>query len=273
MLTILFAALLCGCAAVTDGTKRLRAGGSGANGHQHRSFIVRRAEVQQNLIVCNAYAEPRPLDIYQVEKKELLTGDSPLAYKECREFLIPLEEGDQLDFKAGGSDVGTFYATGLPKTSSSLILIPHRRNAGTKAISFDSHAFTDLSSPQIAVIDAYRGKMKSAVKIVENLGDTGDAQSKQQPIEEDLRFNSVVAINPGRYEIKLDGVGAPAKPLLAQSHAKIVVMRTGGETGGNRTNYPQELIVFPNGASPMARLSVVLTVLLGAVAVSFTTGH
>merc|ERR1719247_1475167 len=121
-----------------------------------------------------------------------LTDSAALRYKECREFNTELSEGDQLDFKAGNLDVGTFYATGMPKSSSSLLLIPHRRDSRSVAISFESHAFADLQSPQIAVVDAYKGKGEGGVKIMDLV-----PQDTQTPaVEEMLKFSSVVAVNP-----------------------------------------------------------------------------
>merc|ERR1711924_173029 len=110
-------------------------------------------EVKQQLVICNAYTSKKGLDVIQVRTMDRLTGTSPLAYKQCREYELPLQEGDQIDFKAGELDVGTFYATGLPKSSASLLLVPHRREPNSASISFESHAFADMKSPQIAVVD------------------------------------------------------------------------------------------------------------------------
>lgn len=264
LFTVILAGFSCGGAASTANTRGSRVKGSGAGKQQ--SLLVHKPEVDQHLVICNAYAAPYPLSIVRVGVNEELTRDGPLSYKQCREFLLDLKEGDQLDFKAGDLDVGTFYATGLPKSSASLLLIPHRRDS-SKSVSFESHAFTDLASPQIAVIDAYRGDKKSAMKIIEGPTGEGETGNTAQRVEEDLRYNSVVAVNPGKYEIKLSAIGGTDEsvmPLLAQSNAKYVVMRTGGETN-NKTgySYPQELIVFPNGASPMAPLSMAFAMLLG----------
>jgi len=232
--------------------------------HKQHSLLVKNVEaMDQHLVVCNAYASQKSLDIVTVRTRQTLTESGPLAYKQCKDFTVPLEEGDQLDFKAGNLDVGTFYATGLPKSSASLLLIPHRRSPHAVGVSFESHAFADLKNPQIAVIDAFRsksGKNSGKVAIVEHISAEGDKAATK--VEEDLNFNSVVAVNPGKYEISLtsNGGGQIAKlPLHADGSAKYVVMRLGVEEDGSKGQYPQELVVFPNnGASRFAQASFTL---------------
>jgi len=207
--------------------------------------ILKQPEVDQQLVVCNAYASPSSLDIYHVQKLSHLTGSSPLKYKECREFTLPLAEGDQLDFKADTLDVGTFYATGLPTSSERLLLIPRRRGNQAVGLSFESHAFTDKQNAQIAVVDAYKGKAEDHVKISDEVaeGDTRD------PAEEMLKFSSVVAVNPGKYKVSLAAGSSNNQPssLLVQDQAKCVVMRVGSDatSKGGKQLFPQELVVFP----------------------------
>merc|ERR1719253_468173 len=98
----------------------------------------------------------------------MLTQDKPLAYKECNEFTLPLMEGNRLDFRSGGHDVGTFHATSMPKVTSSLLLIPRQREGSLRSLAFESHAFADVKSPQIAVVDAYRGNETNLVNLMEN---------------------------------------------------------------------------------------------------------
>jgi len=219
----------------------------------HRpSLLAQTAQAEQALVICNAYASPKSLEIMAVRTRVSLTEGSPLAYKQCKEFSLPLEEGDQIDFKAGGLDVGTFYATGLPKSASSLLLIPHRRSPHAVGVSFESHAFAQLQSPQIAVIDAYRGKSQKkigTVKIIENLPPSTD-KAELTEVEEELRFNSVVAVNPGKYSISIPGGGdnRTHAALNAVGAGKYVIMRLGNEDEVAGGHYPQELIVFPNSA-------------------------
>jgi len=250
----------------------LRLHGNGHGGQQHRSVLVHAQKVDQKLVICNGYASPKALEIMQVRTRESLTQGKPLAYKQCKDFSLPLEEGDQLDFKSGGLDVGTFYATGLPKSAASLLLIPHRRSPHSVGISFQSHAFADIKSPQIAVIDAYRGnsdKQTAAVKIIEDMPASNDPTAdKEEAMEEELNFNSVVSVNPGKYQISLTSTGGDKPTTIALNAAdasKYVVMRLGVEgEGGSGGHYPQELVVFPNSASRLSvNLIAVVAVLLG----------
>jgi hypothetical protein len=228
------------------------------------SMIAKAPEVEHQLTVCNAYASQNFLEIVQVSTRELLTENQPLAYKQCRDFTLPLREGEQLDFKVGDLDVGTFFANGLPKSSASLLLIPQRKSPSAVSCSFQSHAFADVQSPQIAVIDAYRGKSgkaPGAVKIMESVAPSGNKDAvAEEAMEEELKFNSVMAVNPGKYKISLTGttsISNPAAPLNAVGSAKFVVMRLGNE---DESAYPQELVVFPNASVRMGFSFVIVAV-------------
>jgi len=236
----------------------------------HRSLLAQTPEVQQQLVVCNAYTSPKALEIVQVRTRQSLTAGHPLAYKQCKEFSLYLEEGDQLDFKVGSLDVGTFHATGLPKSAASLLLIPQRRSPHAVGVSFKSHAFSKVQNPQIAVIDAYDGKRDQnfeGVKIIESFGEKTD--KTQEQLEEELKYNSIVAVNPGRYLVSLTGAGRSGIALNAQNAAKYVVMRIGIEGEGAQSgHFPQELMVFPSGAFRKAlhfsvKLLLVLVAILG----------
>lgn len=224
--------------------RQQRRRGMDSMGVEHHAVTIAAPTVEQRLVICNAYASPKALDVTRVSTREnVLSG---LAYKQCKDIALPLEEGEQLDFKANGLDVGTFYATGLPKASASLLLIPHRRTPHAVGLSFESHAFSDVQAPQVAVIDAYRGKQKdSAVKIRVA---AEDDKVPATPVEERLKFNSVIALNPGKYEVSLDGTGKNATRLAlnAMGATKHVVMRIGID---GASPYPQELLVFPNGVA------------------------
>merc|ERR1719375_2626630 len=137
-------------------------------------------QIPRKLRICNAYAWTKPLDIHLVAARTMLTADRPLAYKECRDLSTPLNEGDQIDFKAGELDVGSFYATGLPESQASLLIIPRRRDSDSMAVQFDSHAFAELQNAQVAVVDAYKGFEGSTVHI----GD--DPRPPQQSLQAKL---------------------------------------------------------------------------------------
>lgn len=255
-------------AKLTDTNAAAAEGGDKA--HQQHSLLVHVPEaVDQHLVICNAYASDHPLDVMTVRTRQTITENGPLAYKQCKDFTVGLEEGDQLDFKAGNLDVGTFYATGLPKSSASLLLIPHRRSPHAVGVSFESHAFADVRNPQIAVIDAFRsksGKKDGKVSIIETVPASSSNKDTTR-IEEDLKFNSVVAVNPGEYEIALLGSGGHVNkvPLKASGAEKYVIMRLGVEEEGGKSKYPQELVVFPNSASRFTPFGFALIVAMTAL--------
>jgi hypothetical protein len=228
----------------------------------HTSLIVQEPHVDQHLMVCNAYTSHVPLEIVQVRTRESLNAAKPLAYKQCAHFTVPLHEGDQLDFKAGRLEVGTFYATGLPAYSGSLLLIAHRRRPTAQGLGFESHAFAQTENPQLVVIDTYRGKETGSLKIVES----GPVEQGKEKNADDLNFNSVIAVNPGNYDVVLSGNSTVSKlPLKADEKGKYVVMRVGNELLSTKVgHYPMELIVFPNSSTGM---HVNVCVLLGIFAV------
>jgi len=273
-------------AVVTATTSGLRQQGSsqqaqaqdniGKKATQHHTVLAQSPEAKDQLLtICNAYASAKSLEIMKVQTRQSLTEGKPLSYKQCKDFTLPLEEGEQLDFLAGGVDVGTFYATGLPKTASSLLLIPHRRSPHSVGLSFESHAFAELQTPQIAVIDAYRSSSKQhngVIKIMENLPPaTGKPQTAAlaEVEEEELKFNSVVAVNAGKYMISLtgkSGTNATKMALNAAGKVKYVIMSVGNEGEVAGGHYPQELVVFPNSA---LRTSTQLSIYLFAIAAVF----
>merc|ERR1740121_3247214 len=64
---------------------------------------------------------------------------------------------------------------------------------------------------------------------------------------EELRYDSVVAVNPGVYEVVLagqDGKEAAKTSLVALNRESYVVLRTGVEAEQG-PSYPQELMIYP----------------------------
>merc|ERR1719446_1812864 len=89
---------------------------------------------------------------------------------------------------------------------------------------------------------------------------------------EELRYDSVVAVNPGLYEVELvDTVGKAAakSQLVALNHESYVIIRAGVEAQQGPA-YPQELIVYPQSdksalqgsAKAAAKISVALLALV-----------
>lgn len=235
----------------------------------------RAPDSEHQLVICNAYASPEKMDIVQVSTRQVVTDGAPLAYKHCKDFTLSLSEGEQLDFKAGGREVGTFFATGLPKKAASLLLVPHRKTPRAVGCSFESHAFSDVQSPQLAVIDVYHGKEDketAVIKIIETELPP-DAEKDDELIEEELRFNSVNAISPGKYNLALvgaDGRHIAVSPLKASNKAKYVVMRLGVENityfdhDSDAQSYPQELMLFPENSA--RQVSATVATLIAALA-------
>jgi len=224
----------------------------------------------QALLICNAYAHSAPLDVVDLPAQKALTDGNPIPYKSCRNYNFPLREGDRLEFKAGHLSVGVFQAVNIPKTRSSLLLVPHRRHADSLTAAFVSHAFVDDTKPQVVVIDAYCGKERATLKIVDSPAAVSQDNDQrgggllQQQREEDLLFNAAVSLGPGKYQIELRSPNRQTlskSPLqVAPGASKYVVLRVGNEgvkgganaVGDKAVAFPQELLVVQSGATILA---------------------
>jgi hypothetical protein len=201
------------------------------------SGFVRALEFNHHLRVCNAYPYAAPLDLFNGKKK--LTS-SPMPYKACEDFTSQLKAGDKLEFRVGDSTAGTFSVSDLPNNDAVLLLMIHRHDTLSTAVSFESHVFANLLNAQVAVIDTYKGSEKGSMKI-------RDAGSSKASRSEDLRYDSVVAVNPGEYEVALvstDGTTKAKSALVALNRESYIVMRCGVESQQGQS-YPQEVVVFP----------------------------
>lgn len=234
-------------------------------------IVLPRAETaMKSLMLCNAYAHSLPLHITDVERHQRLTGETPLSYKTCRTFRLPMKEGDRFEFRAGDTAIGTFFANHLPEGPMSLLLVAHRKRPDSLAVAFDSHAFAELDAAQLAVVDAYRGEEAGHLLIM----DSASSQTAKKRAEK-LSFNTVMAVNPGKYEVALlDGSEASvaALPLEASSKGKFVVMRVGGVSASSlaqmsqgQGSFGQELVVFAEVSSNARKACLSLLVSLGAL--------
>jgi len=206
--------------------------------------------IEHQLLICNAYASHKPLAVYRVQEARYLTGDVPMAYKECRSYPLNLREGEGFDFQQGDLKVGTFATTGLPQASTTLLLAPVRRSPFGRSAKFMSHAFVENKAAEVIVVDAFgtegdAGK-NGAVQIVDQSGDgKGDS----------LPFGSVVPLGPGKYELALDGGSSSHSKaevtMETAESSRHVAMRVGIDAGGSKDgeSYPQELVVFPQVAA------------------------
>jgi len=221
---------------------------------------------EQALMVCNAYAYSKPLHIYNIRSQHRITGKEPLAYKECGDYHVWLREGDQLDFRtasspveddvkereAGEHSVGIFRAWGLPKTRASLLLVPHR-HGDLNTIAFESHVFRELQNSQLAVVDTYMGESTAQIRIDDNrAGQIFPYGFRRPGHSEELKYNSVVVLNPGSYRLVLSNSTGDDLSVtnleVDGNRRKFVVMRVGVDQEvhfkvGNATELPQEIFV------------------------------
>jgi len=221
--------------------------------------FVKALEFKHRLRVCNAYPYSASLDVYRAKDK--LT-ENPMSYKSCKDFLAPMKAGDKLEFKIGDASAGTFAVSDLPNNDAVLLLIIHRHDQVSTAVSFESHVFANLLNAQIAVIDTYKGSMKASPRIKDREDATKNARS------EELRYSSIVAVNPGVYEVELDGVDGEVKAkrdLVALNRESYIVLRTGVESKTG-PSYPQELVIFPNSDPAALRSSATTKTVAAAFA-------
>jgi len=207
--------------------------------------FIRGIEFKHRLRVCNAYPYAAALDVFRGHA-ERLTGDQPMQYKTCRDFMSPLNAGDKLEFKVGDANAGTFSVSELPSSDAVLLLVIHRHDSLSTAVSFESHVFANLLNAQIAVIDTYKGKARSLPRILDS--PKSSTKSAGASRSEELRYDSVVAVNPGVYEVDLTGAGGETRArseLVALNHESYVVLRTGVEAQQGES-FPEELVIYPN---------------------------
>mmetsp|Transcript_77468 Transcript_77468/g.149675 ORF Transcript_77468/g.149675 Transcript_77468/m.149675 type:complete len:289 (+) Transcript_77468:85-951(+) len=229
----------------------------------------------RSLWICNAYAHPSGLHVYNLGTQQRITDDEPLAYKGCMDKSVELRDGDKLDFRSNRRSVGIFRARGLPQSQVSLLLIPYRRRPSSIGASFDSHAFLERDASQVVVVDAYRGSKVGKVKIQETSIDQAKGGNNSQQAE-DLQFKSVVSVNPGQYQILLQNASdtsvSSANLKIDGASSKYVVMRVGCEPKARRPGYkpafPQELVVYTSQKSAGLALQLHCLVLFSALALS-----
>jgi hypothetical protein len=233
-----FASLLCLLLGSTYGAEVLSYKGALRHGSGHlASGFVRALEFKHRLRVCNAYPYAAPLDLYR--GKEKLTQAS-MPYKECEDFKVQLKAGDKLEFRVGDANAGTFSVADLPNNDAVLVLVIYRHDTLSTAVSFESHVFANLLNAQVAVIDTYKGADKATLKIK-------DSAKTKSARSEDLRYDSVVAVNPGEYEVMLVGSDNAEKAkssLVALNRESYIVLRVGVEAQSGQA-YPQEIMVHP----------------------------
>jgi len=258
---MLFAFVLSSCTVLTES---LRHTSPHINRDGQAATFVKALEFKQRLRICNAYPSNAAIDVYK-GKGEKLNSDAAMPYKACSDFVTALKAGDKLEFKIGDANAGTFSVSDLPNNDAVLFLVIHRHDTLSTAVSFESHVFANLLNAQVAVIDTYKGVAKSEPRIM-------DAPSAgKSSRSEELRFESVVAVNPGVYDVSLvgsDGKTRAKNSLVALNRESYIVMRTGVEAKQG-PSYPEELVVYPkrdplalhSAAAPRVTILSVLAIL------------
>jgi len=256
----LFACVLSCCTVLTES---LRHTSQHIDHGNHAGTFVKALEFKHRLRVCNAYPGTAAIDVYK-GKGDKLNGDSPLPYKTCNDYVTPLKAGDKLEFRIGDANAGTFSISDLPNNDAVLFLVIHRHDTLSTAVAFESHVFANLLNAQVAIIDTYKGTAKAEPRIMDV--PEGGKNSRS----EELRFDSVVAVNPGVYDVALVGLDGKIKgknSLVAKNRESFVIMRTGVEAKQG-PSYPQELIVYPKlDASALQSAAAPQVVILSVLAI------
>jgi hypothetical protein len=211
-------------------------------GRSKSSGFIRGLEFKHRLRVCNAYPYAAALDVFRGHEK--LTSDAAMQYKACKDFMSPLKAGDKLEFKVGDANAGSFSVSDLPNNDAVLLLVIHRHDTSSTAVSFESHVFANLLNAQVAVIDTYKGKAKALPRILDS---KKSAANKGLARSEELRYDSVVAVNPGVYEVDLTGPSGEKlakRELVALNRESYVILRTGVESE-HGSSFPEELVIYP----------------------------
>jgi len=230
--------------------RMLRAGGLAPDAPRGSLIIKPATKASEKLLVCNAFAHSLSL------RMALVRGERDLGlldYKACRDLRLPLRENDEIDFKDGADTVGSFTISGLPadRAATLLLVVRHKQAVLSKVATFASHAFVPgpEGSAQVAVIDTYLGTNTTGnhIYITYSPGDADNSTLSNH--SEELPVNTVVAINPGEYQVVLGRSGGAmnagsATQLDARSKSSYVVMRVGDKK--------EELVIFPSSAAHRA---------------------
>jgi len=217
------------------------AGASGQAQLRAQSFI-QSLDFKHVLRICNAYPHNAAVDVFMGKEK---LNEAQLAYKDCGDFTPDVKPGAKIDFKVGESNVGTFSISDLPQANAVLLMVFFRHDTQSTAVSFESHTFAQSSQAQVAVIDTYRGKATSELRVQDH-----EDHKEGHLRSELLRFDNVVAVTPGVYDLRLEapsGKAVATDMLVADGRESYVVMRCGAEVSeaGEAESFAESLLVFP----------------------------
>lgn len=214
------------------------------------SLFGKNVHFEHRLRVCNAYPSTAGFDIFKGReammsnirrfKGQVKLTELPLEYKMCGDFHVALAAGDEIKFTIDGANAGTFEISDLPNNDAVLLLVVQRHDVLTNAIAFQSHVFANLLNAQIAVIDTYKGRARSHVQVADLMR------------KEDIKYNQLVAMNPGMYQISLVDNRRKIKSsqdFVAVNRESYVAFRVGIDNPQN-SEFPEELVVYP-ASDPM----------------------
>lgn len=213
-----------------------------------KKYIATELKFETQLRICNAYP---------YAKEAVQVFDSSVAYGKCVEVSKEVKAGEQIDFFTMKKQIliGSFEVQEVPQQNTLLLLVIQPHDSQSTGIAFQSHAYANVEDPQIALLDAYVGADVNTSLV--DIRDESTGDSKYDAREEKLRFNSVVAVHPGSYEIGF----APKslKALKVSAAEKVSVIRIGVKS--QNKDFPEDVIVFPSsayGASVAAAVAMVL---------------
>lgn len=197
--------------------------------------------LQHRVRICNAYPNKLPMTV-QLNKMQIT--EAPLPYRSCQQFQMELRAGDRMDFHLTETYAGTFSIQQMPEAESVLLLVIYRHAADTNAVSFQSHVFGHLDNAQLAIIDTYQGPVKSKPVVTEE-------NDKATRIEQ-LRYDAVVAVRPGFYEVALldpdTNEAKTSDKFIAVPGETYCAIRTGVDPVDGR-KYSEEIMVWPQSSS------------------------
>lgn len=212
-----------------------------------------------NLRLCNAFTDSTPVAVMlkPMAKNAAdvnLTEHELLQYKSCRDWPISIGRGDTFEFIKQGGQLGAFQVTSVPQWDATLLLIFRRKGSSSRP-SFISHIFSKTKNAQLAVLDMYNGPSKHAVAIQQSKEEAVDKKGHALSVlEENLAYDSVVAVAHGNYMFALTGNDKRTKhppharsiPFTVVPGTSYVAMRVGTS---DKPEFPEELVVFPSSAA------------------------
>jgi len=224
---------------------------------QNAVSFVKSLDFNMKLRICNAYAaEASSFFVYLNQVK---LNEKPLEYKACMERPGSLQQGDIVNFKLDTLGIGAFTIAELPRADATLALVIHRHDTSSMAVGFKSHVFAKIQSPQVAILDTYKGAQHSMLQLQaeakkEKDGEKKEGEKKQKVMPAaTLEFNTVAAVDPGAYKVSLKrGADTEAeKALITVPGESYVVLRCGVEAEAG-SSWPEEVVVYPTSVQSAA---------------------